>query len=143
MRDGFLALYVDRIEATPDKRLSPNGRVHHMQRHEAAAAARHLARYYAADAMSRKNWARPLEGENEIALHWTIFWGKNERGRQELDKDIDNCISMLKAYQDGIFDALGVNDRRVVQVRVDQRRAEDGKGWMQVGVIALDQETES
>lgn len=31
-------------------------------------------------------------------------------------RDLDNCYSMCKAYQDGIMDALGLDDRCIVTV---------------------------
>ena len=139
MRDGFLALYVDRIEAVPTPCLSPNGRCHWKARNRDAQLLREAARLAARDAMARKNWAKPVPQEGDLAMRWTVFWGKGEKRR-----DLDNLIGgPLKPAQDGIFDALGMNDTRVVQISVDQRRALDGRGWMQLAVVALDEETEA
>lgn len=138
MRDGYIGLYVQEIPATPGPCTSPNSRCPWQRKAKAVRELREVARLAAHNAIQGRSWAKPLPAEGDLALHWTVFLGRRERVR-----DWDNIVGALKGAMDGIFDALQTNDRRVVEVRVDQRRAEDGRGWMQVAVIALDEESRS
>jgi hypothetical protein len=87
----------------------------------------------AIDAINRRSWAAPLPQHGPIALRWTVFLGRRERVR-----DFTNITGALKGAEDGLFDALRTNDARVVEVSVQQLRADDGRGWMQVAVVAID-----
>ena len=138
MRDGYLALYVDQIPTTPGRCCSPNARCAWPKKAKEVKELREIARLAAVDAISRRNWARPLPESGPIALHWTLFLGHRERRR-----DWDNATGSLKGAIDGIFDALRTDDSRIVEMRVDQRRAESRMGWMQCAVVALDEESES
>ena len=135
MRDGFVGLYVDRIETTPGPCTSPNARCDWRKKARETAELREAARLAAVDARNRKNWAKPLPPKGPLALHWTVFLGYREKR-----KDATNMIGCLKAAEDGIFDAIGTNDSRVVEVRVDQRRSESRAGWMQVSIVAIEDE---
>jgi hypothetical protein len=126
----WLALYVDIPGVIPDC-LSPNDRCERHAKSEAVRMAREVARLSALEGISRKSWVAPLPASGEIAMRWTVFLGKGEKQR-----DLDNQIARLKAYTDGIFDGLGANDRRVVEVSVRQLRA-DGDPFVQCAVIAL------
>lgn len=134
MRDGYLALYVDNIPATPGPCCSPNSRCPWPKKARDVKELRTIARLAAIDAINRKNWARPLPESGPIALHWTVFLGHRER-----TKDWDNATGSLKGAIDGIFDALGTDDSRIVEMRVDQRRAESRQGWMQCAVVAIEE----
>ena len=138
MRDGYVGLYVDRIEATPGPCTSPNARCDWRRKAKQVAELREAARLAAVDARARRNWAKPLPPRGDLALHWTVFWGHREKR-----KDVTNFIGCAKAAEDGIFEALGMNDARVVEVRVEQHRAEGRQGWMSCCVIALDEESEA
>lgn len=90
----------------PDKRLSPNARVHW----GALSKVKQKAR---SDANTLATVAIPLKEKRAIA---------SQEGRIEMDvrfyppdarlRDDDNCIASFKAARDGIADALGVDDRR-------------------------------
>jgi crossover junction endodeoxyribonuclease RusA len=47
--------------------------------------------------------------------------------------DRDNCISACKAYQDGIADALGVNDRDLIVTYEMGERCKDGGVIVEIG----------
>lgn len=134
MRDGYLALYVEQIPATPGPCTSPNSRCPWQRKAKAVRELREVSRLAAIDAVNRKSWARPMPESGQLALHWTVFLGRRERVR-----DWDNIVGSLKGAMDGIFDALQTDDARVVEVRVDQHRASDGQGYMQCAVIALEE----
>lgn len=133
MRDGTVGLYVECIPVTPGPCTSPNARCPWPQRARDVRALREAARLAAVDAISRRAWARPLPRQGPVALRWTVFLGRRER-----KKDFTNMTGSLKAAEDGIFDALGTDDRRVVEVSVNQLRSDDGRGWMQVAVVAVE-----
>lgn len=85
----------------PDKRLSPNSRTHWRPKAEAVAAARHAAKYLCFNAMGRQGYvpvARPR-------VSYTFCPPNRQR------RDLDNLIAAHKAANDGIADALNVNDR--------------------------------
>ena len=82
----------------PNRALSPNARVHHFQKREAARKARRLAR-------------EAVEGLNVNNLPWPScrvsvkLYYKTDRKR-----DQDNAVAMLKSTYDGIVDAGVVTD---------------------------------
>lgn len=85
----------------PHKALWPNGRAHWAAKAREVKKHRHWA-YVAARA------AKPIyTGDTPIAVSLTVH-GK-PRG---VMPDKDNCIAAMKAYQDGIADALGIDDAR-------------------------------
>lgn len=92
----------------PDKRMSPNARVHWAVLANVKAKARRDAEYatYAALEGGLREARLGLAGEGAIAFKVT-FYPPDKRQR-----DDDNLVSMVKASRDGIADALGVNDRR-------------------------------
>lgn len=65
-----------------------------------------------------------------LRIDWTITLGPRQRRR-----DIDNVIAALKSYQDGIFDALGWNDKLVTEVGVTWERGESS--WTTCRVTPL------
>lgn len=87
--------------AWPNKALSPNGRPKHWSiKHKAVK----LARRDAWAAVLEQNGATPPDWE-KVALRW-VFHPKT---RNAVDRD--NLIASVKAYQDGIADALGIDDQ--------------------------------
>jgi crossover junction endodeoxyribonuclease RusA len=85
----------------PAKILWPNGRGHHMAKHRAFQA--HKGWAWAA-ATAELGPGYRYTGER---VQWSAtFYPKT---RNEIDED--NAAAALKAYQDGLAKALGVNDR--------------------------------
>ena len=89
----------------PDPKLSPNARLHFRKKSAHIHAARSVGFCMARDnevfQNGRINWTGPLETK-------LIFQPPNKRRR-----DVDNLLASCKAYLDGIFEALGVDDSRV------------------------------
>ncbi len=85
---------------------NPNrGRCLHRFRQAADAKhARTVGRLYAQQAMQDAE-LRPGAFTPRVALLETYWSGH--------DLDVDNAAACIKAYQDGIFDALGANDREL------------------------------
>ena len=92
----------------PDRRLSPNARIHWRAKAPVTAKARKDAAYLTYDAMpmGAREVRQHFAGEGPISYQVT-FYPPDHRHR-----DDDSMIAMLKAARDGIADALGVNDRR-------------------------------
>lgn len=132
MRDGNIALYIEEIPMAPGACLSINATCHHMARNQQAQELRQAARLATVDAIARVG-RNPVPAKGDLGLQWTIWLGRGQRMA-----DTDNAISRVKSAQDGIFDALGTNDRRVKQIAVKQVRDPDGRGWMQCAVVALE-----
>lgn len=89
----------------PDKRLSPNARVHWSSRYRKTKTARGDARILAKAIMGRDGRPSWVDGD----LHLTLVFCPPDRRR----RDDDNCIASCKAYRDGIADALGVDDSAI------------------------------
>lgn len=94
--------------AWPDKKLSPNARMHWRPKAEAVKRARWDASYAVLEAAGGSLSAirAALAGDVRIPLR-VAFYPPDARHR-----DDDNLVSSFKASRDGIADALGVNDRR-------------------------------
>lgn len=92
----------------PDKRLSPNARLHWRPKAAVTAKARADAHLLALEAAGYNLGAvrADLSGEAPIPLRVT-FYPPDRRHR-----DDDGMVSSFKAARDGIADALKVNDRR-------------------------------
>ena len=91
----------------PDKRLSPNARLHWKARVGPRQDARRRAGWLtvACDGFYRlKDVLRASEGKVPMRI---TFYPPDNRHR-----DDDNMIASFKAWRDGIADALGVDDRR-------------------------------
>ena len=80
----------------PDKRLSPNARVHWTQKAKATKAARWVA--------FGRVLGHSLSPGNPFSVCYTFHPGTNRR------RDLDNLIASTKASTDGIAQALGVDD---------------------------------
>lgn len=85
----------------PDKKLSPNARVHHMQFAALKKKARAYAHREAIRQLSTTGYTLPA-----TPTHYSINW--HYKG---IKPDSDNCHASCKAYLDGIADFLGLNDR--------------------------------
>lgn len=109
----------------PDKRLSPNARLHRMAKADAVAQARSDAGWI------MKEWLIQPEDvpDGEIGLHLT-FYPPDLRKR-----DLDNLYSSFKPYQDGMCDVLQIDDARISYVILES-------GWKvkggAVGVFLLE-----
>lgn len=92
----------------PDRRLSPNARLHFRVVAAVKAKARKDAAYLTYDAMPAgvREVRQCFAGDGQITYQVTFF-PPDKRHR-----DDDNMIASLKAARDGIADALGVSDRR-------------------------------
>jgi crossover junction endodeoxyribonuclease RusA len=92
----------------PDKRLSPNARVHWAAKSALTKKARADAAVTVLEAAGARLSAirAGLAGEHPIHLRLR-FHEPDRRGR-----DADNIMASLKGAIDGIADALQVNDRR-------------------------------
>lgn len=106
----------------PDKRLSPNARLHWAAKNATRAKARQdgTNATYAAAGGLRELRAR-FAGDGLIPITIT-FYPPDRRHR-----DDDNMVGSFKSYRDGIADALGVNDRRFRPVYVFAEPAKPGR----------------
>ena len=86
----------------PPTKLNPNRSRNRMERHRLAAKYKSDC-FYAA----RADGARPV-GDDSVALIVT-FCPPNKQAR-----DMDNTVASFKAGQDGLSDALGVDDSRFI-----------------------------
>ena len=111
----------------PDKDLSPNARVHHQQKAAVTKQARALAA-----AETRLNYNLSEYSGNLICCRY--FYPPDNRWR-----DTDNLGSMAKASQDGIADALGINDHLIIETR-NRRMKSEGKPGKVVFEIYADEE---
>lgn len=105
-----------------DAALSPNARGGWWRRHRAVQDAR-TAAYYAARNANAEMWkpAPPL------VLHWLIAHGKRRRRW-----DDTNAIAATKPLEDGIADAIGINDRHFRFGSITQDRDSEGQGFIRV-----------
>ena len=65
-------------------------------------------------------------------LQWMIAW---EKGHRIVDET--NLIAMLKPYEDGVADALGVNDVRFRPTIHSQYRDPEGKGYLRLIITPI------
>lgn len=92
----------------PDRRLSPNARIHWRAKAPVTAKARQDAAYLTYEAMNGGvREARQRFAGNDPIAYKVTFYPPDKRHR-----DDDSMIASFKAARDGIADALGVNDRR-------------------------------
>lgn len=91
----------------PDKRLSPNARLHWRAKHAAKAPAKAGAWMLAKATPGFRDACKSLQGDDSPIPMAIRFYPPDRRHR-----DDDNMIGAFKSARDGIADALGVNDRR-------------------------------
>lgn len=109
----------------PAKILWPNGRGHHMARHRETK--KHKT--WAFNAMLAELRGHPMPAGTKRFQLIATFYPKT---RHEIDKD--NASASLKAYQDGISAALGVNDKRFeVPVVMFGEPVKGGKVVIEIG----------
>jgi crossover junction endodeoxyribonuclease RusA len=84
----------------PDRRLSPNARMNHFALHKVKQEARQVG-YFAAQESGLRFQDVDLQAFIKINP-------PDNRAR-----DDDNILASLKSYRDGIFEALGINDKVV------------------------------
>jgi crossover junction endodeoxyribonuclease RusA len=89
----------------PDRRLSPNARLHWSKRPVKQARADGAKAAY--EAMGGTSEARARLARMDLIPLKVTFYPPDNRHRDE-----DNMVASLKAARDGIADALGVNDRK-------------------------------
>jgi crossover junction endodeoxyribonuclease RusA len=85
----------------PNRKLSPNARIHWRSRSSLTKKARECAKLHTLEANDQWEWTTPTFNAYRLAFYWP-----DKRGR-----DDDNAASSCKAYRDGIADALGIDDR--------------------------------
>lgn len=90
----------------PDRRLSPNARMHWAHLAKVKKQARHDARILTTLALSLKQ-KREIAAIDGKILMTVTFYPPDARHR-----DDDNMIASFKAARDGIAEALGVDDKR-------------------------------
>lgn len=86
----------------PDKKLSPNARVHWAAKAKAVKAARSAAYFLAIQARVRRTTVGPIATKFEFCP---------PDGRR---RDRDNLIASMKAATDGLADALGIDDSNFI-----------------------------
>ncbi len=104
----------------PDPVLSPNKRHHRLTLIGIKQRANRMAFY-----ITRANNVTVLDTELKLTL---VFYPPDKRKR-----DLDNLYATFKTYQDGMFEALGVDDSRIDCV-ILRRGAPvpDGKVWVEI-----------
>lgn len=90
----------------PDRRLSPNARMHWAPLAKVKAKARADACTLTTVALSLATKRALAAGDGRIPMQVRFYPPDNRR------RDDDNAIAAFKASRDGIADALGVDDRR-------------------------------
>ena len=85
----------------PSSKLNPNSTVHWAVRAKATKEARHYAYYFTLSL----GHGQELKNCNIQLEQHVKFYPPDRRKRDE-----DNCLRMIKAYRDGIFQALGADD---------------------------------
>lgn len=91
----------------PDKKLSPNARLHWRAKVGPRTDAKRVAAWSAFTAEGFHRARQALQANDEPIPVTITFYPPDKRHR-----DDDNMIGSFKAARDGIADALGVNDRR-------------------------------
>lgn len=90
----------------PDKALWPNGRAHWATKSRASKKHKEWG-YYGVKAVADK---RGLG--REIVVSGRVDWSVTIHPKTRNAIDRDNALASLKAYQDGMAQALGVNDNQ-------------------------------
>lgn len=104
----------------PDKRLSPNARVHWADKGRAAATARNTAHWLVVNAKALRVNADAFRLKTEAVRASITFHPPDKRPR-----DLDNMLASCKAYLDGISEAISIDDSKW---EIAMRKAEVRKG---------------
>lgn len=123
-----------RVPLVPDPALSPNTRVHWRAKHRCFQEAKRITQLVtsmaATDALERPGFADLFLIESRpLCLSYVVAWGK---GRKRMDDT--NIKASLKAYEDGVAAALGIDDRHFTVGAVEQIRDPDGIGYVEIMV---------
>lgn len=113
------------VTGTIDRRITPNGRIGHMGRAKLVKERRTAAYWATYDAIG-------LDGcdlQPPLQLDFRIEW---EQGRTIMDDD--NAKASMKPIRDGIADALGIDDRDMESVGMEQLETETLGGRILVTV---------
>lgn len=94
----------------PDKRLSPNARIHYMQRSKLVHACRIKA---FGEARNARYW--PMIRDAGFTGYSLAFFYPDARKRD--DDNTDGSFG-IKAYRDGIADAIGMDDNGLKKIAV-------------------------
>ena len=86
------------VASWPDKRLSPNARVHWRAKANAAKAQRQEGRILAKSVNAKPS--------GKVTVKMTFCPKTNRR------RDLDNLIAATKSLRDGISDAIGIDDSK-------------------------------
>jgi hypothetical protein len=129
-----LRLVVDIPFAPP--RTDKNSRRHWSKRHKADGDAKEAAYWCTLAADNGPIVINDAEWWS-ASIDWTVYLPKGAHAC-----DTDNMIARLKAYQDGIFRALELDDRMVQAISVTQERDPEGRGRTVAVVTARRRETE-
>jgi hypothetical protein len=85
----------------PDRKLSPNGRIHWAARSRAVKTARQRATWAILESGLPRNLARTRP---DLLLEWVFYWPDRRR------RDDDNALASTKAYRDALAAYLGTDD---------------------------------
>lgn len=109
----------------PPKELSPNARVHRMQRARVARQYRHDCAWATVEASGGIHRCPRLTGSDlELIAEFRM---PDKRWR-----DADNLLAMIKSGLDGVCDATGINDRAFSRVVVE--RVANGGGTVRLKI---------
>lgn len=108
----------------PDKRLSPNSRTHWRARIQVIRSARHAAKMLCMQAMGTQGWA----GCQRPTVRYTFCPPTRQ------PRDLDNLIAAHKSANDGLADALRINDR---EFQLAYSMGEPVKGGMVIVEIGV------
>jgi len=115
----------------PDWDISPNSRLHYQKKAKLVKEHRFTARTLALEALGRDNW---VDADRLFSV-WMFS------DPDKIRRDTGNIRAAMKAYQDGVFDALKIDDSAVRDEhlhrdavvpggRVELRLYEDYRGWI-------------
>lgn len=111
----------------PAKELSPNARPHWAAKSASVRLARQTARLTMLAELNLNRDRESLVGAECIRLRWTF----HPPSRRSYDKD--NLQAQMKSYQDGIADALDVNDSKFDSVYEFGEVLKGGKVIVEIG----------
>ena len=85
----------------PDWNLSPNARIHYQEKSAITKTHRFIAKSISNESLGFRNWI-----DADVAFTIWLFWEPNK-----IRRDTGNMRAAVKAYQDGVFDALKLDDQ--------------------------------
>jgi len=100
----------------PDWNISPNSRTHYRKKAVLTKEHRQAAYYFALEAMGASNW---VDADRVFSV-W-IFCDPDSRHR-----DTGNIRAAMKAYQDGVCDALKIDDFVIKDEHLHRHEIKEG-----------------